>query len=109
MKAMIRTVEDHGVEYQAIALICPGCALMGGEGLHMLPIDWTGHPVWEWNGDLERVTLTPSIATEGGPPDARWLCHSFLTGGEWRFLDDCTHALRGQTVAMADLPEWFTE
>lgn len=34
-------------------------------------------------------------------------CHSFLTGGLWQFLDDCAHALAGQTVPMVPLPDWY--
>ena len=40
-----------------------------------------GYPVWNWNGDKENPTLTPSILVRGenGKP-ARW--HGFLTNGK---------------------------
>lgn len=34
-------------------------------------------------------------------------CHSFLTAGRWRFLEDSGHALAGQTVDMVALPDWL--
>ena len=31
-------------------------------------------------------------------------CHSFVRNGSIEFLDDCTHALKGRTVPMEELP-----
>ncbi|WP_241754456.1 hypothetical protein [Cupriavidus basilensis] len=33
------------------------------------------------------------------------VCHSFVTDGRIQFLGDCTHALAGQTVPLAEFPE----
>jgi hypothetical protein len=65
----------------------------------------TNRPVWGWNGDLVNVTLTPSILTNMSRGE-QFVCHSFLTNGQWNFLGDCTHALANQTVAMLPLPDW---
>jgi len=114
---MIRSVDDHGDHYDAIMVWCPGCQYtdehtpgrMRG-GLHMLPIngDASKRPVWQWNGDLVNVTLSPSILTRvnRGEDQQEFVCHSFLENGQWRFLGDCTHALVNQTVAMVPLPDW---
>lgn len=61
---------------------------------------------WSFNGDVERPTFSPSMLSNGraeviNPAVPR--CHSFVTDGKIRFLDDCSHALAGQTV---DLPDW---
>lgn len=82
---------DAGVSYW---MWCPGCddAVRITNG-------------WDWNGDLERPTFTPSILTEGGPHGIR--CHSFLTDGVWNYLGDCTHAMAGQSMPMVALPEWL--
>lgn len=41
------------------------------------------------------------------PVSSRWpennVCHSFVTDGKIRFLNDCTHDKAGQIL---DLPEW---
>lgn len=77
---------------------------------------------WKWNGNAEKPTFTPSILVRGNKlvhdENGRWtgewerdatgnlvpmICHSFITNGEIRFLDDCTHQLKGKTVP---LPEW---
>lgn len=116
MKAMLRTVDDHGEHYEALMFVCPGCALpytvddreWKPTGLHMLPVNSAvKSPSWDFDGNLEAPTLSPSILTHGGqqgegPPR----CHSFLRAGVFEFLDDCTHAMAGQHVPMPDLPEW---
>lgn len=84
---------------------------------------------WGYNGDAERPTFTPSVLVTSGhfmpshdpakgcyctnppPTEDGWgfecaRCHSFVTDGRIQFLDDCTHALAGQTV---DLPDYDWE
>lgn len=82
---------------------------------------------WGFDGNLASPTFTPSIKVTTGhychtppvpgncacdfqqrfPDEDPWewpccICHSFVRAGRIQFLDDCTHALAGQTV---DLPE----
>ena len=68
---------------------------------------------WSFNGNYDLPTFKPSILVRGhkalDPNDLskgrrETVCHSFVTDGKIRFLNDCTHALAGQTV---DLPEEF--
>ena len=74
---------------------CPGC--LCGHG-------WTAS--WTFNGDLVKPTISPSLLVTGGgvggakPFEGTGRCHSFVRDGQIQFLDDCTHALRGQTVAL---------
>jgi len=103
------------VNGDALSFYCPGC----GE-FH------TVNRTWAFNGDSDRPTFSPSIKVTSGhflaehkPGDRCWctynaehpddptpfhceMCHSFVENGQIRFLDDCSHALAGQTV---DLPE----
>ncbi len=72
---------------------CPGCEMVHGP-------DHT----WGFNGDIERPTFTPSILCNANFPESR--CHSYVTDGKIRFLDDCHHALKGQTVDLPDVPGW---
>ena len=112
---MIRHIDDHGVKYDALAFICPGCAgddVRKSTGLHMLPVNVTqpDDPLqhvtsWTWDGNLEAPTISPSILTGRGSP---FICHSFLTAGVFNFLGDCTHDLVNQQVPIPDLPDWFT-
>jgi hypothetical protein len=102
---------------------CPGCGMS-----HMVNVASTVHPVWTWNGSMDRPTFTPSVLVSWdsmseaarkrsrifreqhgrypdhaeNPYDEHHVCHSFVTDGRIQFLGDCTHALAGQTV---DLPE----
>lgn len=92
---------------------CPGC-----DGAHGIAYGDAGP--WGWDGNVERPTIAGSVLLyesehlidpnlEGpaltAPENVRVSprCHSFVVDGKIQFLDDCTHALRGQTV---DLPEW---
>lgn len=75
---------------------CPGCKIDHGV--------WTtetnlNKAIWEFNGDMYLPTFRPSIRVRWG---IDVICHSFVTGGKIRFLEDSTHWLAGQTV---DLPE----
>lgn len=73
---------------------------------------------WIWNGDEDKPTLQPSIkvtwddwdppAVYGQPLPKEQkriskCCHSFVTNGTIRFLEDCTHSLANQTL---QLPDW---
>jgi Family of unknown function (DUF6527) len=83
---------------------CPGCneahrpEIIGEEG------DLPPGPCWQWDGNLEAPTFTPSLLVG---KDTDRVCHSFITNGQWVFLPDCTHALAGQTVDMVPLPDWL--
>ncbi len=77
---------------------CPGCEC-GHYVRTMGP-----EPRWEFNGDQEKPTVSPSILVFWDDPARR--CHSFVKDGMIQFLDDCWHPLKGQTVA---LPEWDGE
>ena len=72
-------------------IFCPGC-----DEYHIFDKRWT------FNGDLEKPTFTPSYLSKTQDT----VCHSFVTDGAIRYLGDCTHKLKGQTV---DLPEKFSE
>ena len=90
-----------------VAFNCPGC-----ECGHMIRISGA-HPVWEWKGDLDNPTVSPSIRVSyPANPNAleefkEWrlerCCHMFVKDGKIQFLNDCTHLLAGLTV---DIPDW---
>lgn len=101
---------------------CPGC-----ETAHQVRVDASHGTAWTWNGDAERPTFSPSVLVRSGHhvPGQEgkdcWctfeqrtgqklpagtscrVCHSFVRDGRIEFLQDCTHALAGQTV---DIPPW---
>jgi hypothetical protein len=95
---------------------CPGC-----DGAHQVQIGDGPGPRWGFNGDHDRPTFTPSILVRGTQPitdDERdrimngeritprpTVCHSFVRDGQIQFLNDCTHALAGQTVPLKPFDE----
>lgn len=104
-KTKIRTLNNRGVVYTALMFVCPGCKAGGPEGydgLHLLPVNCDNYkPSWDWDGNEEAPTLSPSILTQGYSR-----CHSFLKSGVFQFLQDSDHPLAGQEVPIPDLPEW---
>lgn len=58
---------------------------------------------WQFNGNLERPTLSPSVFVNQGQhcPDQP-ACHMQITDGKIHYYPDCTHELRGQVVEMID-------
>jgi hypothetical protein len=74
---------------------CPGC-----KAGHTLQTD--APEGWNFNGDLERPTFSPSVALSR-PGSGKIECHSFVRNGQIEFLSDCEHELAGKTVP---LPEW---
>ena len=56
-------------------------------------------PQWNWNGDVDKPTLRPSIMTN----DGTHRCHTFVTDGIVEFLGDCTHELAGQKAELLDV------
>jgi hypothetical protein len=118
-----KAVRFGDAEY-GITFRCPGCGDHHSVRTHASD----GIGVWGWNGSLETPTITPSVLVQSGhymQPNATpgncycdfaerypdkapmpahfkcYRCHSFVTGGRIQFLNDCSHALAGQTV---DLP-----
>lgn len=84
---IITPVTYKGGEHYAYVLECPGC-----EKIHVYDKRWT------LTGDRTSPTFTPSyLATKQWN---KFVCHSYVTDGKIRFLDDCTHSLSGQTVQL---------
>lgn len=75
-----------------VKLSCPGLF-----PYRLIPV--RGKPSWEWNGDVERPTLSPSILTK----NQMGVCHSFVRDGRIQFLNDCTHEYAGQTLDLLEV------
>lgn len=115
-RGVLRTLEGG-----LVAFWCPGC-----EELHQVRVRPADSPSWDFNGDYDRPTFSPSILVRSGhflpshkPGDGCWCtycaedgadgtpgfsckqCHSFVRDGKIQFLGDCSHSLAGQTV---DIP-----
>lgn len=114
-----RAITVMHIEGAQLAMFCPGCGMA-----HIIAVKRYGpeHPVWDWNGDRDRPTFSPSLlVTWNGSPkrdndhpkyphsvDHRRVCHSFVRDGHWEFLGDCTHHLRGQRVPIPPF-RWHDE
>jgi len=70
---------------------CPGC-----QTSHRLCKRWSFV-----NHDVTSPTFTPSLITD---PDGK-RCHVIIENGNLKYLDDCHHGLRNQTVPMESVYE----
>ena len=59
------------------------------------------NPSWNWNGDFDKPTVSPSILTRFGD----YIDHVFIRNGQIQYLSDCTHKYAGKVVDMVDFPE----
>lgn len=100
-RGVLRTIEGGRLMFW-----CPGC-----DGAHQVQIGAGPGPRWGFDGNFERPTFTPSVLVTYGGPDADRdgappaICHSFVRQGQIQFLNDCTHALAGQTVPLKPFNE----
>ena len=63
---------------------------------------WSDPPNYPPTGSSSNSLLTHSYNKEKG----EMRCHSFVKNGQWEFLSDCTHELRG-FHDLPDLPDWL--
>lgn len=95
-----------GVSYEPKhwAIFCPSC-----KQVH----SFDGR--WSFNGNQDKPTFKPSMLVNKDVTKAdvreyeldgkthryeRHRCHSFVTDGKIRFLNDCTHSMAGKTVEL---------
>lgn len=82
---------------------CPACGY--GHLFRTVPGNH-GEPVWSFNGDRDSPTFSPSMLVNSRAhvtdPNTI-LCHSFVRNGKFEFLSDCSHAMAGQTVEIAEV------
>ncbi len=111
--ARAKVITDAQGRFHSISFRCPGCIWAEGDLMwHSIETEWMPEGAvrvpharqdrWEFNGDLERPTFSPSLLRNGG---SRSTCHSFVRDGRIEFLGDCTHALAGKTVDLPELDE----
>ena len=79
---------------------CPGCKRYHEIWVYQ-PNPTTGAK-WKFNGNLVRPTFSPSLHVE---PGTKQNCHSFIKNGNWEFLPDCHHELKGKTVPMLPIED----
>jgi hypothetical protein len=82
---------------------CPGCSMVHGVFTQDYPESTSAR--WNFDGNVESPTFSPSIIVtiKYGPPIK--VCHSFVRNGKIEFLSDCYHSLASQTVDLPDF-EW---
>jgi len=80
---------------------CPGC-----REIHTVPTQHAKdtNPIrWQFNDDLIRPTLSPSVRHLENPGQ-RTACHYFVRDGRIEFCSDSAHGLAGQSVPLLPDP-----
>jgi hypothetical protein len=85
------TNSDNGI----FSFYCPGCK---HHHCYWTKLLRPGQPVWNFNGDLENPTFSPSLLNAKDDPERR--CHLFIKNGKIEYCSDCHHELAGKTIDM---------
>ena len=81
---VVEDISNESGEHILHLIYCPGCKTHHGFDSR-----------WTFNNDYEKPTFSPSMLINEHLPKR---CHSFVTNGQIRFLDDCWHDLKGKTL-----------
>jgi hypothetical protein len=96
---------------------CAGCDDL--HHINVAPHHEGKRPNWSFDGDIEKPTFNPSVLHRWGKnvdpnfveesPDESGICHYFIRAGHIEYCGDCTHELKGRTVALPDLPDYLKD
>ncbi len=78
---------------------CEGC---GKRHLIRVTKSPTGDHVWDWDGDVDLPTFSPSVRHNN---HFEHICHYTITKGRVVFHEDSTHPLAGYEVDLPNFPE----
>lgn len=96
-------LRKEGAEVESLWFDCPGC---GDTHRIIVKGDSSKMPVWKWNQCIDKPTIKPSLRVRKNKDsngNYKENCHSFITDGKIKFLEDCTHDSKGQTVELTEL------
>lgn len=83
------------------SFFCPGCCKE--HAVMTKQENGYAHPIWAFNGDVDKPTFSPSVAVVSYNKEVETRCHSFIREGRIEYLPDSDHSLAGQTIEMIDV------
>lgn len=86
---------------EGLRFYCPGCKIDHAVYTKGEKSTWD----WNWNGNEELPTISPSILVKFPFEDREITCHSFVRDGKIQYLSDCSHTLAGQTLELPNYSE----
>ena len=92
---------DHGREVGMLYMPGLPCPVM-------IAVSGAQHPVWQWNGDRNKPTFSPSILTRlpWGEEGREVVNHVFVREGKIHYLNDSSHEFAGKTIDLPRLQDW---
>jgi hypothetical protein len=106
--AKLEAFVNSSNEVEGYHFWCPGC--QDYHAVTVAPYANSMGAKWQFNGNLDLPTFTPSIFLKVQVPsqaDKNRICHCYVTDGEIRYLSDCSHQLAGQTIDLPDISEGY--
>ena len=93
---MTKIKEVKNTQPRSFKFICPGCNC-----------EHVFNDTWKFNYDFENPTVKPSVLVRGflgfkNEEPFYGTCHSYIKNGKIRFLEDCSHDLKNQTVELIE-------
>lgn len=82
-----------------VIIKCPGC---GYSHAFTIKDPNPRQDKWTWNNSIDKPTFSPSMLVSR---QGKYQCHSFVKEGKIRFLGDCFHELKNQTIELEDYDE----
>lgn len=101
MPKLLEETIDSDKSPRGFLVWCPGCDIYHELITHQKP----NRPCWQFDGNLDKPTFSPSLLVTWSWKDEPRRCHSFIRAGKWEFLGDCTHKLKSQKVDMVPVPD----
>ncbi len=102
-----RESRNQAGEFYGISFWCAGCSTA-----HYVPTKngTQSDKGWDWNGSLERPTLSPSVLVHEAKEEEGLIhmprCHSYVRDGRIEYLADCGHSLAGQTIDLESMESY---
>lgn len=100
MGVKVYTVKNTEGQLLGYSHHCPGC---GHSHVFYTTKEANYHCTWTFDGNMEKPTFKASMLVNPKNDPTYHRCHYFVTKGKIKYLKDCTHELKGQTVEMNDV------
>lgn len=84
---------------------CPACNDIHAFKYYSDPFKYTNtdKDPWKFNYNFDRPIIRPSISVDAGNSNINYKCHSYVEEGFIKYLDDCSHAMKGLSIELPDI------
>lgn len=91
---VIHRLRQEDPRHPNLAVWCTACGCA-----HVFK-DKGNKPIWSFDGNMEKPTVTPSLKVTGGKHGNEFVCHFHVKEGRIEYCGDCTHKLAGKVLPL---------